>query len=426
MKYSVILAMLLPFTIFAQTDVSGEVSGVWSRGIHPITLIGDVSVPLGDTLMIESNVEVYRDTFEIRVLGTLLAEEALFFEGSGIFNDNGEVGLNGCIIEGAQYGIKSFGGSVNIVNTLFDGMAEEGLDFHQIVYGKVENCQILDSGTYGIRITQSDIVYIRNNILSGNSQNDTVYPALFIDSSSPQEISFNQIIENLGQGVGIWALTGTASPKLSNNLIQGNFTGITIVNATPILDYNTIIQNFVEDEANSGAGVYIGYADALPILTNNYIAFNYYGVSVINNGQANLGMLVNSPINDDGQNVFLDNSFDGVTWNVWNGTPFTLYAQNNYWPGLDTSAIDATLYDDNEGANGEIIFEPTASLALGKGNLDGDQRISILDIVIMLENVLNDENFYGAHLWKADINDDLEVDINDIVLLIDIFLNPGN
>jgi parallel beta-helix repeat protein len=229
----------------------------------------------------------------------------------------------------------------------------------------------------------------------------------------------------MAQGIGVWALTGSASPKISYNLIQGNFTGITILHASPTLDHNTIIENYIEDEANSGAGLYIGYSSAYPILTNNYIAFNYYGVSVVNDGQVNLGDVTNLSLDDNGYNVINDNTFNDVSWNIWNGTNHIIKAENNLWPGLDIETIDATLYDNEESGGGVVDFEPISSIVLGKGNIDRDQRVSILDVVLILESVLNDQPLYGTDFWAADISDDLEVDINDLVLLIDFVLNQN-
>ena len=54
-----ILFIVLPFCWLAATDVSGNQSGTWTLANSPYNIIGDVTVPAGDSLSIEPGVEVF-------------------------------------------------------------------------------------------------------------------------------------------------------------------------------------------------------------------------------------------------------------------------------------------------------------------------------------------------------------------------------
>ena len=67
--------LLLGITlIYAQTDVSGNVSGNWTLANSPYNVTGDITLQQGDLLTIEPGVQViFQDHYKFNVFGRLLA-----------------------------------------------------------------------------------------------------------------------------------------------------------------------------------------------------------------------------------------------------------------------------------------------------------------------------------------------------------------
>ncbi|MCF7798031.1 MAG: right-handed parallel beta-helix repeat-containing protein [Lentisphaeria bacterium] len=416
-----LILFMITSSLSAQTQVSGDVSGTWDARNSPYVLTSDALVPIGDSLIVEPGVIIRSPgEFELRVAGFLRMTAARYTGGAGIFIEDGTVHIRECTIDSVTNGIKVFGGHLEIRDSGLENITENGLAFHNSASGLVQGNGIFYCGRYGIRITTSDEVVVRENYLSGNSTSTTTYPALFIDSCSPDSIYQNLIVDNHAQGIGIWALTGTAAPQLSQNLVRGNFTGITIVNATPVLHENIVVANFVEGNPNSGAGLYIGYPNGNPLCSGNVIAGNYYGVSIINFASANLGNLENAGLNDDGGNFIYANRLNGETWNIWNDTENDIYAQNNFWLDLSPDSIDFTLHDNEEDAiAGMILFQPVNDQLVSRMDLNGDLLVNVVDAVALVELILT-ESVPSPHLFvQGDVTRDYELNILDVTRLLD-------
>ncbi|HNX01151.1 MAG TPA: hypothetical protein PKK33_07280, partial [Candidatus Cloacimonadota bacterium] len=68
------LILLLSFSALLSTQVSGNQSGTWSEENNPYILIGDVTVPAGQTLTVNPGVIVQsQGNYQIDVLGQLSA-----------------------------------------------------------------------------------------------------------------------------------------------------------------------------------------------------------------------------------------------------------------------------------------------------------------------------------------------------------------
>ncbi|MDP8239321.1 MAG: right-handed parallel beta-helix repeat-containing protein [Candidatus Hatepunaea meridiana] len=71
---SVLFIMALPFSLVAQTEVEGEVSGVWDMEGNPYLIVGETFLPAGDTLLINPGVEIrYRTVESFWINGSLIA-----------------------------------------------------------------------------------------------------------------------------------------------------------------------------------------------------------------------------------------------------------------------------------------------------------------------------------------------------------------
>ena len=139
----------------------------------------------------------------------------------------------------------------------------------------------------------------------------------------------------------------------------------------------------------------------------------------MNNAAVNLGDLVNDFPGDDGENIFYDNGLDGLTWHIWNASSSPVNAHNNYWPDLVPEAIDATLWDDEEGGS-EVIFEPIYVAALPlPPDLNDDGNLNILDVVLVIENTLPTGLPAPLQFYLADSNRDYEINVADVVTVIE-------
>jgi len=423
-RLTFLLMLLTSSSLIAQTTVGGSVSGVWSRAASPYLLIADVLVSAGDTLIIESNATVDMGSqYQLRIEGLLIATEAHIGNGGELFAAGGHLVFTSCEFNGLTSGIRIYGGRAEIEACLIDSTAGTGVTFSGADSSFVYNSRIMNSGDYGIKIRTSNAVEVVRNTFSGNSTNDFNHPALFIDSASPEIIEHNIIEDNHAQGIGVWSLVSTAHPTIRHNIIRRNFTGITLVDALAFIENNTIVANYVEGNINSGAGIYAGYSNSTPIVMSNYIAGNYYGVSNILNANCNLGDMINDYPGDDGLNIFLNNIVDGgETWNIWNDTPNQLLAQNNYWPGMLLSDVDATLWDNEEGG-GEILYEPIYVPDLPSvADINGDTAINILDVVLIIEGLLSEDVPEAVFFYLTDINNDYNLDVSDVVAALEIVL----
>ena len=425
MRTNILVLLTLLGSLTAQTLVSGNVSGVWDENGSPYQFTDNCVVTFGDSLVIMPQTRVDMDsTFELRVQGFLSANRVIFHGGSNLRGDSGELELSGCTFIGLEDGVKLIGGSAKLDHCLIDGASGTGLSFSNVDTSHIRDSQILRSGDYGIKIFQSDEVEVSGNILSGNSINDFSHPALFIDSCSPEVIENNIIKNNHAQGIGVWTLTSVAHPTISRNLIQGNYTGITLVNSPAYILDNIIIANYQEGNFNSGAGIFAGYGSSVGIVMGNYIAGNYYGVSIINGAAPNLGDMVNDYPGDDGLNLFFDNTYGGDTWHIWNGTNNIIHAQNNYWLGMDLSEVDGVIHDNEEGA-GEVLYEPIYTTPLPEPpDINNDEGVNILDVVVLIENIINPGIPEPVVFYLSDINQDYELDVSDVTVLIEMVIQP--
>ncbi|MCF6237365.1 MAG: right-handed parallel beta-helix repeat-containing protein, partial [Candidatus Marinimicrobia bacterium] len=259
--------LLLAFSLSAQTEVGGSASGLWTLFGSPYQLTADVLVASGDTLVIESNVEVdLGSQYTLRIEGLLVAFEASMSNGGELFGAGGYLVLTGCDFQGLTSGLKIYGGQAEIEGCLINNTAGTGVTFNAVDSSFLFNSRITNSGDYGVKIRATDDVEIVGNIFSGNSTNDTSHPALFLDSASPLTIEHNLIQDNHAQGLGVWSTSSTAMPSIRFNIIRRNFTGITLVNSPAFIENNTIVANFVEGNSNSGAGIYAGYSSSIPIV----------------------------------------------------------------------------------------------------------------------------------------------------------------
>ncbi len=72
------------------------------------------------------------------------------------------------------------------------------------------------------------------------------------------------------------------------------------------------------------------------------------------------------------------------------------------------------------------ICEDNYKIIIDKGDLNSDQIFNIQDILIMIQLILNQENYDNLISWTSDINNDGEISVLDVILLTNIILEDFN
>ena len=388
-KFIILLSIVLLAFSLSATDVSGDVSGNWTLADSPYHLIGDVNITSGNSLEIEAGVEIIADgNYEISVNGILTAiggeNDFILFHGlnnadwGGIRLDtdgNSEFlsTFRYCFISDTHdlndSGIHSINTRVEIIDCVFDNhdraISLSGLADVNPMQMRVEYTTITNCVKSGIQITELSNAIISHNDISLCGMGEDFYGAIQLSiqtdalSCSPT-ITDNWIHNNGKQGITIANLFGLddIAPIVENNLIEENLTGIYLYGGQGEYRNNIIRNNFIENDANSGAGVMLYGSMANATFTGNEVSGNYCGFYLAASATVNLGNLENASTEDDGWNLIYDNVFfDGTPFNMNNVGSTDIMAQNNVWDSNDTAEIEARLV-----SNGTVTFQPFLSI----------------------------------------------------------------
>ncbi len=274
MKVFRVISIIILFTIFYKTsdatiNISGQVSGKWTKSESPYYIDDDITIDSGDTLIIEPGVIIkFSPGKSLFVNGTLkaigLSEDRITFSSTqadqywGIIlflnMDASLSELDYCLIEKASH-IRDFWewGAVSI----------SGLRIH------ISNCIIQNNQNDGIwcdyQGSQPSGVQIRimNNIIMENGE-DGIFTVT--EGDSVFQCQYNQILRNGRHGVQFWVANGI----FTNNVVAENSGhGIFFTNSTARLNLNTIANN-------SSMGIYCDW-NSHPIITNSIIYGNQQG-----------------------------------------------------------------------------------------------------------------------------------------------------
>jgi len=186
-----ILSLVLLNTALCETEVRGEVSGVWDIDGAPYIITGDCIVDDEDTLVIDAGVEVLSGNHPLIILGLLIAE--------GTEDDSILFGLAG--EAEAWQGLYFAGADTSTI-----------LEYCVFTSGHSETVGEQDStdGRGGnIYLSSSDITIINSRISSGHANSDG--GGCFIKNSSPTFMSC-EFTENESRNYG-----GAVSLRDSSN-----------------------------------------------------------------------------------------------------------------------------------------------------------------------------------------------------------------
>jgi len=154
---SLIILVAISTWIFAQTEVEGNQSGMWVADNSPYHVIGDITVPTGEVLIIEAGVEIiFQDHYRLTVLGIINA--------NGTENDI--ISFTTTNFSSGWDGV-SIGKSVTGANTSADGISH--FTHCKFQYGMTaSNSENLNINGGAVRLIESNAEF-DNCLFAGNS-----------------------------------------------------------------------------------------------------------------------------------------------------------------------------------------------------------------------------------------------------------------
>ena len=381
----ILVFIMLRIILLCSVDVSGSQSGEWTQNNNPYNVVGDITVPMDDSLLIMHGVIVhFNGDYIITAQGIIKAigtqTDSIRFISNVTWgeirleNNSQQSRFSYCEIQNAETGLNSVDSPLILVNSFIHNV-NKGVNIFGVGNPNpavviVQNCKIQNCDTNGIFIAENSNANIDSCDISYCALNNDPHGAIQVSKQSANgycnpHISNCHIHHNIWQGISAFDVTGVGYIYIyaDNNLIEYNLSGIYLLYASGKFHNNTIQYNFVSGNTNSGAGVMIyGFAIDTPVFTNNIVRNNFVGFYLTNNGMANLGCIIDDCEDDDGENYIYDNIDETETnYSVYNATPNEIWAQNNYWGTQDYNEIAQTIIDQNDNsAYGEVIFDPIA------------------------------------------------------------------
>lgn len=390
-KFFIYISILSLWGSLSAIDISGTQSGTWDPANNPHNLIGDVVVPVGSELNIMPGVVLnamgnYRINAEgtIQAIGT--ATDSIYFlnaqdpptnmwKGIRLENESQQSNFLHVVVEYAEYGINAVDSPLEVSYSRFSynqrGLHLYGIGNSDPAAMNVHHNIIEHTMQNGILIPQNSNAWIHHNEVRYNGTVTQYYGAIQLSNQSAGGqnnpiIEYNYIHDNHKQGITAWDIVGASAinPIIRYNDIEGNLTGIYLLNASGIVHNNMIINNFIPGDANSGAGMMISGATSLPYVAENTLTGNFTGLYITTNAQPVLGDLAENHPWAYGMNVIRDNiDGSGILHSVvcasYSAAENVIKAENNDWGVYTPDEIALGIMDHNDSTSLPTVdFEP--------------------------------------------------------------------
>ena len=242
--------------------------------------------------------------------------------------------VKNCIFEYNRYA--AIAGAANFVNPL-------------LIENNVFRCNTTSNDKKPqLNLIAADSVIVRNNVIIGSPDNTQVGGIA---------------VANLMAGTGYYTL-------IEGNTVENNSYGLTCMAPMEAVIRNNTFRNNIHctDSLNFGMGIslYDPYSKLDAMLTNNHIEGGTYGITVVYCHSVNLGKTEVAETDEDynpGLNVFKNNGWGDTHYDLYNNSPYTIYAQGNTWNVAEQTqeAIEEVIFhkNDDDGC-GEVIYWPAA------------------------------------------------------------------
>lgn len=392
-KIFLLLSLALSTVLFAQYSTPGNFNSYTLDDLVNIS-DGAVTSEVGYYQFHENITISATDTLTIIQQGVLTINEGLLWTIAGVL-----------IIDGQPvFEIKNINGFANF----------QGIRFENSVGSSINNANITDCG--GIKLVESDVRFtnsqfhhfgqdystatidlfqsnpiishctindnagpaiasgangasspqITGNTISRNVSSNGNYPQINLGTSSGMElivIDSNIIIGQYTNSGGIALSTlagGTLNALVRNNEVYDNRYGIALIGSDINAEVaeNIIIGNNIQNDpmlGGSGINCYGGFTN-VAIIRNNIIRDNLWGITIQLNAQPNLG---DGSSGSPGHNSFINNGNGGEIYALYNNTPNSINALNNFWGTVDLAEAEDFIFHVNDDLSlGEVFFDP--------------------------------------------------------------------
>lgn len=264
----------------------------------------------------------------------------------------------------------------------------------------ISNCEIVYNVRAaivgGANIANSPTII--NNLFMGNNTSDynTSQINLGAGGSQPIVIKNNMILRASTNSGAIAFLPVGTIPSLiiENNVIKNNRYGIALLagGINAYINNNIIDSNNTQGSPNLG-GSGLNFAGAWStssiIATRNTIRWNLWGVTIQNTAKPNLGNLQNSDTTDIGLNIIYGNGNTGVIYDLYNNTPDSIKAENNYWGTMNPDSVEAHIFHKPD--NPALGFVDYLPLGLPTGIIKNHISVTGYEMLEIYPNPFNPE-----------------------------------
>jgi parallel beta-helix repeat protein len=185
-----------------------------------------------------------------------------------------------------------------------------------------------------------------NNTLANNTANLSYY-GIYLSFSNNNTLTNNIVNSNIGRGI---CLSSSSNNTLTNNNANSNnYYGIWLRSSS---NHNTLTNNNASNNPREGIRLY--NADNNNI-TCNWVQNNtWWGFCLVDGSTGNT-IEHNNIIENGNYNA----TSGGWEWQFYTNQYQSVEAKHNYWgTGMNSSTIDASIHDDEEGGWGEVEFYP--------------------------------------------------------------------
>lgn len=393
------LVFLFIYVIFIANaiQVSSNQSGNWITDNNPYEIIGDVTVPSGLTLNIMPGVIIQAmGNYQIIAEGNIIAvgtetdsiqfvsgqaDPNALWKGIRLESTTVQSQFSYCLVELGQYGINSINSPAEITYCRFNrnqkGIQAYGIGSANPADVMIDNNMVEWSIQNGILVAQNGNTTITNNEITRNGTSASYYGAIQLSNQSAggsnnPEIAYNHIHHNFKQGITAWDIVSAnaINPEIHHNLIENNLTGIYLRHSSGYVHHNTVINNFIPGDMNSGAGIMVSGGTSEPYFEDNIITGNFTGFYLTENANPVLGDLSIYHAWAQGGNTIANNIdalnvMHSIVCYSYTAGNFTVKAENNFWDYNTSTGIDSTITDFYDNASFPIIdYDPWQNNAI--------------------------------------------------------------
>lgn len=218
----------------------------------------------------------------------------------------------------------------------------------------ISNCTIYRNRRAAIassaNITSSPRI-ISNNIFENNTENANV-PQINLGAAANDTLiirgnTITGLFDNCG-GISLLPVGSIPIALIENNVIRRNRYGIALGggNSFVIIRNNIIDSNNIQGVPNlGGSGInFNGSSTQTSIVTGNTIRGNLWGITIQGTAKPNMGNITNSSNEDDGLNRIYWNTNSGSVYDLYNNTPDSIKAENNWWGTDNADSVEAHIF----------------------------------------------------------------------------------